>query len=277
MAKTPMAKREEEREVTRRALIKWTVAAGAALGVSRGKVIEILEKTAGKETAFQAATSAATRSVHVCAGNGGLAWFTLLFPQVAIAKSGDANFSYHKPGMAVDFQGTDRPYVTGPDTPWATLPAKKQFTGFVCGRTQAHSNDPQPTVSVFNNNNIFAFASALQASNPSVVPVVAVNGLALGTAPGAAQPTAVGSADQIVNLFNSAASRAGGLLSKSQDATTYAVQYSAFAQLNRAANRSTTKISYTTAVGAAGLLGTNLAAKLQIQQADLTRYGVTGS
>lgn len=276
MAKTPMAKREEEREVTRRALIKWTVAAGAALGVSRGKVIEILEKTAGKETAFQAASSPATRSVHVVAGNGGLAWFTLLFPQVKVALSGDANLSYHKPGQATMMQGTDRPYATGPDTPWASLPAAKQFTGFLCGQSQAHSNDPQTTVATLNNQNIFAFATALQAAVPSVVPVVAVNGLALGTAQGAAQATAVGSADQIVNLFNSAASRAGGLLSKSQDATTYAVQYSAFAQLNKAANRSTTKISYNTAVGAAGLLGTNLAAKLQIQQADLTRYGVTG-
>jgi hypothetical protein len=65
------------------------------------------------------------------------------------------------------------------------------------------------------------------------------------------------------------------LLANSQDATTYAVQYAAFAQLNKAANRSTTKISYGTAVGAAGLLGTNLSAKLAIQPADLTRYGVT--
>ncbi|MEO8549498.1 MAG: hypothetical protein ABI678_05980, partial [Kofleriaceae bacterium] len=79
MAKTPFAKRDEEREVTRRALIKWTVAAGAALGVSRGKIIEILERTAGKETAFAAAANASTRSVHICAGNGGLSWFQLLF------------------------------------------------------------------------------------------------------------------------------------------------------------------------------------------------------
>lgn len=35
MAKHPLSKREEKRELTRRALIKWSVAAGAALGVSR--------------------------------------------------------------------------------------------------------------------------------------------------------------------------------------------------------------------------------------------------
>jgi hypothetical protein len=274
MAKTPFAKRDEERDVTRRALIKWTVAAGAALGVSRSKIIEILEKTAGKETAFAAAENASTRSVHICAGNGGLSWFTLLFPQPDIAASGDPNQSYHKPGMGSLLAGTDRPYWVGPDTPWASLSPSSQFTGFVAGRSNAHTNDPQTSVSVLNNNNIFAFATALQSSTAAVVPVVAINGLTIGTAPGAAAATAVGDATQIVNLFNSAASRAGGLLSKSQDATTYAVQYAAFAQLNKAAARSTQKVSYGTAVGAAGLLGTNLAAKLQIQSADLTRYGV---
>jgi len=279
MAKTPFAKRDEEREVTRRALIKWTVAAGAALGVSRGKIIEILEKTAGKETAFAAAENASTRSVHICAGNGGLSWFTLLFPQVDYVKANDPNISYHKPGDPGNKQimGTDFEYWVGPDSPWQDLAPANQFTGFVCGRSQAHTNDPQTTVSVLNNNNIFAFATALQSSTPAVIPVVAINGLTIGTAPGGAQATAVGNATQIVGLFNSAASRAGGLLSKSQDATTYAVQYAAFAQLNKASARSTQKISYNTAVGAAGLLGTNLAAKLQIEAADLARYGATSA
>jgi hypothetical protein len=110
-----------------------------------------------------------------------------------------------------------------------------------------------------------------------VVPVITVGGSNLGTASGAATPAAVNAAADIVGLFNSAASRAGGLLSKAQDASVYATQYAAFAQLNRAANRSTTKTSYGTALGAASLLGTNLAAQLQITAADTTRYGVTGA
>ena len=73
MAKTPIAKRDEHHELTRRALIKWSVAAGAALGVSRSKVFEILERTAGKETAFAASENPTTRSVHMIFGNGGLA------------------------------------------------------------------------------------------------------------------------------------------------------------------------------------------------------------
>ena len=277
MAKTPFSKRDDEHQLTRRALIKWSVAAGAALGVSRAKVIEILETTGGKELAFAAAESASTRSVHIAAGNGGLSWFQLLWPQTDIADANDPNLSYQHPGMTTNVAGTDRPLRIGPDTPWATLPPSKQMTGFVAGTSNAHTNDPQTTVATLNNNNIFAIATALQASSPSVVPVISIGGVTLGTAPGSAPATAVTSAANVVNLFNSAASRAGGLLSKSQDATAYSVQYQAFAQLNRAANRSTTKIAYGTAIGAAGLLGTNLAAQLQITPADLTRYGITGN
>jgi len=274
MAKTPFAKRDEEREVTRRALIKWTLAAGAALGVSRGKIMEILERTAGKETAFAATENSSCRTIHLVGRNGGLAWATLLFPQVDIAKQSKAGQSYNRPGMGMMAPGTAKPLWFSPDTPWQDLPPSQQFTGFVCGNSSAHS-DINASTSILNGNNVFSFATALQASTPAVIPVVAVNGLDIGTSPGGATATAVGSPDQIVGLFNSAASRAGGLLSNSQDATTYAVQYAAFAQLNRASSRSTQKISYNTAVGAAGLLGVNLAAKLAIQPADLQRYGAT--
>jgi hypothetical protein len=54
MAKSPFSKRDTQRDITRRALIKWSVAAGAALGVSRSKIFDILEKTAGKDVALAA-------------------------------------------------------------------------------------------------------------------------------------------------------------------------------------------------------------------------------
>ena len=53
------------------------------------------------------------------------------------------------------------------------------------------------------------------------------------------RPSAVGSADQFVGLFNSAASRAGGLLENTADAGLYDAHYAAFASLNRAAARPT--------------------------------------
>ncbi len=274
--KSPLAKRDHEHDVSRRALIKWTVAAGAALGVSRGKIIEILEKTAGKETAYAAAESPTTRSFHIVAARGSLSWFTLLFPQVGIAQANNDTFAYHTPGQGAKLAGTDKPYFVGPDTPWAALPASKQFTGFVCGSANTHMSSPNPDATVLDlgMNNVFSFASGLQSSTPAIVPAIAINenGNRLTSAPlGAA---AVDSAADIVGLFNSAASRAGGLLAQPQNATTYAVQYAAFAQLNRASGRSTQRSAYNTAVGAAGFLGTNLAAQLKITDADETRYGV---
>ena len=66
--------------------------------------------------------------------------------------------------------------------------------------------------SSLNGNNIFSVASALQSASPSVIPMITIGDVDVGTAPGAARPANVGNADGIVGLFNSAASRAGGLL-----------------------------------------------------------------
>jgi hypothetical protein len=277
MAKHPISKRDEPHEVTRRALIKWSVAAGAALGVSRAKIFEILEKTAGKGVAFAASEAKTARFVGISANNGGLAWFQQKWPDYDPARARNPNFAYVFTGQEVEIVGTTKPLLKGPGTPWADLPAARQMTIFNCGSDRTHniSND---TTTNLNGANIMSAAAALQvaAGSSSVVPFVSIGGLDPGTAQGAPTAAAVGSADGIVGLFNSAASRAGGLLTMTKDANLYTAHYQAFAQLNRAANLSTTKASYVTASNAAQFLGLNLAEKLQITPADLLRYGVTG-
>ena len=278
MAKSPFTKRDERQHMTRRALIKWSVAAGAALGVSRSKVFEILEGTAGKDVAQAAAAAATTRSVHLIAGNGGLSWFGLFWPQNDVAAANNPNFAWHKPGQQMLVPGTDNPLTIGPDTPGAKFPAQTQVTAFVCGANETHNFLNLKSTVTLNGNNILAVASALQASASSVIPLITIgNQVSVGTAPGSATPTNVSDGGGIVGLFNSAASRAGGLLSNMADAQLYKAQFDAFAQLNRVAGHSTTKLAYTTASGAAGFLGTNLAAKLQTTPDDYTRYGVDGS
>lgn len=276
MAKSKTTERDENRQLTRRALIKWSVAAGAALGVSRAKVFDILAGTAGNELAYAAADNAFTRSIHIVAGNGGLAWFQLLWPQVDVAMANNTNFAWHKPGMATLVAGTAKPLAIGPDTPWANLPAGRQVTVFTCGSNETHTNQPQSVVGL-NGANIFSVASALQSANPSVIPAVTIGDVDFGTAPGGARPANVNNGEGIVGLFNSAASRAGGLLAVKADADLYKAHYDAFIQLNKASNRSTTKIAYGTAQGAAQFLGKNLSAQLAIQPADLTRYGINGN
>jgi hypothetical protein len=238
MAKSPFTKRDEQRDITRRALIKWSVAAGAALGVSRAKVIEILEKTAGRDVAFAAAENPTARSIHLIAGNGGAAWFQLLWPHNDVAAAANNGFAWHRPGESMLVPGTDKPLTVGPDTPFRDLSASKQMTVFQAGQNETHTATPT-SVLTLNGNNIISVASALQSTSPSVIPLITIGVADAGTAPGAARPANVNNADGIVGLFNSAASRAGGLLSMAQDATLYKAHYDAFAQLNRAQSRST--------------------------------------
>jgi hypothetical protein len=273
MAKSQTSKRDEEHELSRRALMKWSLAAGAALGVSRSGVIEILEKTAGKGLALAAAELPTCRSMHLFAGNGGFAWFQLLWPHVDVALAANPNQSFQSPGLAKTYQGTKKPLAYGPDTPWQTLSPQRQMSAFMCGNNETHTATPTSMITL-GGNNVFAIAGALQSGSPSVVPVIAVGNVNYGTAPGAPAATAVTAAAGMVDLFNSAASRVGGLLSQSRDANLYKAHYDAFAQLNRAANRSTTKASYVTASSAAQFLGTNLAAKLAITPDDSLRYGL---
>jgi len=274
MAKSPLSKRDEQQEISRRALIKWTVAAGAALGVSRSKVFEILERTGGKGLAFAGAANPTARSVHLVGGNGGLAWTRQLFPAPDIALSGNGNLAYAFPGQAQLVGGTVKPLAAGPATPWATLPAARQVSVFVMGSNETHTQNPL-SVTNLNGANIFSVASALQSVSPAVIPIISIDS-DVGAAQGSQIPAAVNNGQAIVGLFNSAASRAGGLLANPANATLYKAQFDAFAQLNRAANRPTTRVSYTTASSAAGFLGTNLAEKLAITPEDLTRYGING-
>jgi hypothetical protein len=278
MAKSKTTIRDEQREVSRRSLIKWTLAAGAALGVSRSKIADILEKRGGTGLAEAATELPTCRSIHLLAGNGGLAWFNLLWPHNAVAAANNGTFSWHKPGMSQLVAGTDKPLTIGPDTPFATLPANRQMTAFVCGQNNTHNQNSNGG-NQLNGVSIFAIASALQSANASVIRAVTFGGVQgeFGTAPGSAVPSNVNAADGFVGLFNSAASRAGGLLAQSKDADLYKAHYDALASLNAAATRTTTQSSYATARGAAKFLGRNLASQLEIKPEDLARYGIDGN
>src|ERR1041384_5537920 len=173
MAKSETSRRDQLHRLSRRALIKWSVAAGAALGVSRSRIFDILERTGGKQLAFAAAEHPSTRSVHLAAGHGGLAWFQLLWPQVDVARARNPSFAWHKIGMERDVPGPARPLVIGPDTPWADLPAERQVTCFTCGHNETHVSNVQSTTTL-NGAGIFAIASVLQASSQAVIPFVTI-------------------------------------------------------------------------------------------------------
>jgi hypothetical protein len=80
--------------------------------------------------------------------------------------------------------------------------------------------------------------------------------------------------NDIVGLFNSAASRAGGMLEVAADAEYYDASLKAMLGLQAAARTPTTTRSYSTVKSASKLLGTNLASQLAVTNADLTAYGI---
>lgn len=271
-----MSKRDHDRDVTRRALIKWSLAAGAALGVSRARILDVLEGTAGKGIAEAAGNTTRKRSVHIRGVIGGLAWFQLLWPHndIALARDSNAQIPFHLPGDHTVVNGTGGKLTLCADSPFATLPPQLQMTAFMAGNNEAHTPTPKTIAKALSGNSIFAIAAVLQHDNPGVVPVIAVDDSELGSAPGSPVAAVVPSGADIVGLFNSAASRAGGLLATTSHADLYRAQYATLAALNRAADRSTTKLAYTTSRSAARFLGTNLAAQLAVQPADELRYGI---
>jgi len=242
--------------------------------VPRWKVFEVLEGTGGRALAAEAACATTNRSVHIIAGSGGFAWFQLLWPHNDVAAAGNSGFAFHAPGEQTMAMGTDMPLTLGPEAPWKTLTGRRQVTAMIAGNNEAHTNQPVTSTTVATGVSVFAAAASLQASTPTLVPVIAVDDVPFGTANGAPRAARVGNADGIVELFNSAASRAGGVLEAEANGSLYVAAYNAFQQLHRAAGRPTMVRAFGTGNTAARLLGKNLAAALRPTDADLARYGV---
>ncbi len=269
--------RDERRDLSRRALIKWTLAGAATLGLPRWKAFEVLERSGGKALAATAACLSTNRSVHIIAGNGGFAWFQLLWPHNDVAAAASNTFAFHAPGQSTLATGTDKPFTLAPEAPFKTIDGKKQMTAFMAGTNETHTQTPASSSVIATGTSVIATAAALQVVNPTLVPVIAVDNAPVGTAPGAPRVARVPTPGDIVGLFNSAASRAGGMLENAADADLYDASLKASLSLQAAATTPTTARSYGTVKSASQLLGTNLASQLAVTTTDLTNYGVDGT
>src|SRR4051812_19228528 len=94
--------REERRAMGRRGLIELALATGTADGLSHWKVLEVLEGSAGVALAQDAACLGTNRSVHIVAGDGGLAWFNLMGPHVDVARARNEDFAWHAVGEEIE-------------------------------------------------------------------------------------------------------------------------------------------------------------------------------
>ncbi|MFO0555852.1 MAG: twin-arginine translocation signal domain-containing protein [Polyangiaceae bacterium] len=259
---------------SRRQFLKWACAAGAALAVERARFLNVINDMGGEALAQAASCAATNKSFHIVAGDGGFAWFQLLWPHVEIAKSNNDSFAFHAYGEQTDATDTDKPFVHGPEAPWTSFDRSKRVSAFMSGNNQTHTPTPGSAATLGNNQSMLAVVSAIQRTTPSLLPVIGVNPVNFGTAPGAPAITTVADADGMVQLFNSSASRA--ILEVPEDATLYDAYYKALLGLNKAAARPTQLRGLRVGKQAASFLGQNLAAQLQVTNADLTRYQIDG-
>jgi hypothetical protein len=258
---------------SRRNFLRFTAAAGAVLALDRAKVLDVIADSAGTAMADNAC-AANCRSVHIVAGDGGFSWFQLLWPHVEIATSNDPGFAFHAQGQQVKAKDTDKPFYYAPQSPWQGLDKGKRISAFMAGTNQTHTPTPMSAASVGAGQSMLAVIAAIQRATPSLLPVIAIDPVNFGTAPGAPDVAKVGNADGLVQLFNSAASQA--ILSTPKDAALFEAYYKAFLGLDKAAGRPTWARPLRTGKASANFLGKNLAAQLAPSDQDLKNYGIDG-
>lgn len=256
----------------RRDFVRWSATVAALLGLERARFLDVLFDQGGGALADTGACASTAKSVHLIGNNGGLAWFTQLFPYPGIAKAaGGGSAALYAPASAIKPAQTDVPSVYAPDSPFQSLGPDKQVTAFVCGTNQTHTRTPTSGLQL-GNNGLIAAVTSIQSANPTLLPVMAVNPFVFGAAPGAAAPATVANASGLVDLFNSAASKT--LLATPQAADLHEAYYKAFLGLNAASPRPQVQRAYTTGKVAANLLGKNLSDQLEVTAQDEARYGV---
>jgi hypothetical protein len=258
----------------RRQFLRWSASVAALLGLERARFLDALSGTAGVAMADQASCASTNKSVHLVAGNGGLANFSLIWPQVKPAKSTNANTAFHAIGKAVDAVA-DRALVYAPESPFQTLPKARQITAIMAGNNETHTQMPTSAATIATGTGMIAAVAAIQTAQPTLLPVIAVNPFVFGVATGAPAVATVANSAGLVDLFNSAASKA--ILATPANSALNEAYYKAFLSLNAAAGRASLASSLNTGKVAANLLGKNLSDQLKPTTADDARYGITAS
>ncbi len=265
---------KELRGPGRREFLKWSATVAACLGVERSRFLNVLGETAGTAAADSASCANTNLGIELLAGGGGLSNFTQVFPFAKVIGSTNAQYSHYALGKGIPAVGYDRPFTHAPDSPWQAPNSKWKISAFLGGNNETHTNNPLSSVAL-GANSMHAAAAAIQQANPTLLPVLSVGNLAFGAAPGAPAVAAVGAPAQLIDLFNSAASKA--LLQAPENGSLAEAYYKAFLGLNAAAGRTTVAKQYGTGKVAINLLSKNLAAQLTPTAADLALFGITGT
>ncbi|MEM1030230.1 MAG: twin-arginine translocation signal domain-containing protein [Myxococcota bacterium] len=258
---------------SRRRFLKFASAVGAGMALERSEVLNVINDSAGTAMADEAACATTNRSISLVGGNGGFAWFQLLFPHKEVSQANNNNFAYHASAADSPLAGdTDRDIHFSPNTPWRDK--THRITAMMAGTNETHTAVPTSAANLDGTGMLAAIAS-IQAELPALLPVIGVEPFSFGTADGAPAVTRVDDPEGMIELFNSSASRS--ILAIEEDSAQYEAFYKAFLGLNRAAARPTMQGQMRITKASANFLGRNLANMLRPTQEDRTRYGIQGA
>lgn len=141
----------------------------------------------------------AQRVVHLVAGSGGLAWFTLAWPVPHVITNFTPTFSFDDPQRAVD-QTSDGVHplfvrVANGRILWEGTGANPHPTVVLAGNNETHTATPQSTTTS-GGSALVPLAAALQQSTLAPpLPALVFGNLLYGTAPGAPAPVNVAAND----------------------------------------------------------------------------------
>jgi hypothetical protein len=154
------------------------------------------------------ATCVAQRTVHIVAGTGGLAWFTLIWPAPDVITAYIPNFAYDNPANAglAPAAGADHPLFVrkiGTRIVGQGLGKHDLTTVFVAGANQTHTASPDLTT-LAGGPEVIAAGAAVQLGLAAPVPVIALKeGLRFGPAPGAPSAVVVATVEGAIGAIGS--------------------------------------------------------------------------
>lgn len=172
--------------------------------------------------------------------------------------------------------GGDRSFFYGPDAPWFDhnlgVP-KYPVSAFMSGKDETHTEFPISQVALSGNASMQAALASLGAAGSSaIVPVLGIDPVKYGRAPGAPEVATVPSSAGMIDLFNSAASQFA-LISK-EDQDLFEVYYKALVGLRKSSNRTTWLPQMQITKNSARIIGLNFASQLTPTSQDLADFGI---
>lgn len=180
------------------------------------------------------------------------------------------------PNGVKGWSGGDRPFFYGPDAPWFDhingIP-KYPVSAFMSGKDETHTEFPISQVTLSGTASMqAALASLGSAGSNAVVPVLGIDPVKYGRAPGAPDVATVPSANGMIDLFNSAASQF--TLVNKVDQELFEVYYKALVGLRKSADRSTWQPQMAISKNSARIIGLNFASQLTPTSQDLIEFGI---